>query len=150
MSHPPTAAGSRTPRAVRSHGRGGAAVLAIMISAVLSACGGDGGGIPTPAGGFPRTTDVGPVVPGEDRGPRVRPGLRAGREVFFSQGCAACHAVGSAGTGDLGGELTTVGAELSRAELESAVRRGPSFMPSYDAMPPEMVDELVDYLAALR
>jgi hypothetical protein len=45
---------------------------------------------------------------------------------------------------------STVGAELSRAELESAVRRGPSLMPSYDAMPPKMVDELVDYLAALR
>lgn len=128
----------------------GARVAATATALLLSACGGGSGdrsstGMVDP----PATTAAPPSVPGEVR-PQVRPGLRAGQRVFFTQGCPACHRVGSAGSGDLGGELTTIGAQLSPAELKRAVRRGPDIMPSYDAMPPEMVDELVDYLSALR
>jgi mono/diheme cytochrome c family protein len=120
-------------------------VIVIAVSVALAACGGDDG---ESSGADPVGTTVpAPAVP-EDA-PTVPAELEAGREAFFGQGCPGCHRVGAAGS-NLARDLTTVGAELSRAELEGALRGGPSFMPSYDAMPPPIAKRLLDYLEALR
>ena len=83
------------------------------------------------------------AVPGE---------LGAGRLVAAQSGCLACHRIGASGNNGPGPDLTGVGAELSRAEIASAVAEGPGIMPSYEALKekkPQKFEDLVGFLAWL-
>ena len=79
-------------------------------------------------------------------------GLTAGRELFSSLGCEACHSIAGKG-GDVGPALTEVGAKLSRDQLTEVIKKGKpnTAMP---ALPPDtsgqQVDQLVDFLATQK
>jgi menaquinol-cytochrome c reductase cytochrome b/c subunit len=79
----------------------------------------------------------------------VAPEYEAGKEVVASQGCLGCHKIGENGNA-LAPELTEIGAKLPRAAIARSLQVGPSFMPSYENLPPEKVEELTKFLASLR
>jgi hypothetical protein len=79
----------------------------------------------------------------------VAPEYEAGKEVVASQGCLGCHKIGENGNA-LAPELTEIGAKLPRAAIARSLVVGPSFMPSYENLPPEKVNELTKFLASLR
>ena len=78
----------------------------------------------------------------------VAPQYEDGKQAVASQGCLACHKIGENG-GDLGPDLTTVGAKLPAAGIARTLDVGPSFMPEYD-LPPDTREEIVRFLASLR
>ena len=84
----------------------------------------------------------------------ARPGLTdqelSGLEVFNTQGCTACHAVDRIG-GDVGGDLSTVGADLDAEDLRSQILRpGTTQMPAFDQLTPQQLDDLVAFLQSLK
>ena len=79
-------------------------------------------------------------------------GTSAGRTVASQSGCLACHTFGAVGNDGPGPDLTTIGARLSRREIERSVRVGPGIMPSYAGLKesdPQEFRDLIVYLAAL-
>ncbi|HET7410462.1 MAG TPA: c-type cytochrome [Paracoccaceae bacterium] len=90
---------------------------------------------------------------------------RRGREVFMAEGCAGCHTIrGTPANGSLGPDLTHVGSRLTIAAgtLENTpenlalwlsrtdwVKPG-VHMPTYAALDPEMLENLVRYLQGLK
>lgn len=92
------------------------------------------------------------------------PLLRAGRAVFDSAGCAACHAVRGISSGDLGPDLTLVGSRRSIAAgalgggqgniagwiaTPQHVKPG-NLMPSFDRLPGQDLRALSAWLASLK
>jgi mono/diheme cytochrome c family protein len=77
-----------------------------------------------------------------------------GQEVFFAQGCHGCHNVGTAGSKDVGADLSRIGAKRSRAELAQWLRDPASQKPTAHmpriAMPEPDAQALAAYLATLR
>jgi mono/diheme cytochrome c family protein len=70
--------------------------------------------------------------------------------VFNTQGCTACHSVDGIG-GDVGGDLSTVGADLNAEDLRSQiVDPDDREMPAFDQLTPEQLDDLVHFLGALK
>ncbi|MFL5576733.1 MAG: cytochrome c oxidase subunit II [Gemmatimonadaceae bacterium] len=92
------------------------------------------------------------------------PQLRAGRDLFDSLGCAACHAVRGVSTGRLGPDLTQVGARRMIGAgalpggigniagwISSAQQLKPgNAMPSYDQLEGPQLRALAEYLASLK
>ena len=71
----------------------------------------------------------------------------AGSQLYQTQGCASCHALGGKG-GTSGPSLTDVGKRLSREQLAEVIRKGKSSMPPLPAGTTEQqVKDLVDFLA---
>ena len=84
----------------------------------------------------------------------ARPGLTdqelSGLTVFNSQGCTACHAVDGIG-GDVGDDLSTVGADLNADDLRSQILSPDTTeMPAFDQLTPEQLDDLVAFLQSLK
>ncbi len=82
--------------------------------------------------------------------------VAAGREFYFAQGCAICHAIAGKG-GTAGPSLTDVGARLSRSQLMEILHaiHGTNNVPtSMPRLPPgttyEQVNELGDFLMTLQ
>jgi ubiquinol-cytochrome c reductase cytochrome b subunit len=74
----------------------------------------------------------------------------SGLEVFNTQGCAACHTIdGVGGTG--GPDLSRAGfrwdKEAIRTQIVTPKDRS---MPPYDKLPPQALDDLVEYLSSLQ
>lgn len=66
--------------------------------------------------------------------------------VFREKGCQHCHGVDGVGT-DRGPSLSTVGKQLSRAQIERQIKDGGKEMPAFgEVLSPGEVKELVDYL----
>lgn len=139
----------------------------LFAALALAACGGSGeattaatdpgdGRPPNAEGPAPPTgfaPGVEPPPPGIEGLPPTGPVFAAGRDAVADTGCLACHRIGTAGNGGrraLGPELTTIGAELDRAELRRAIVSGPSFMPSYRELPRAELAAMVGYLGSLR
>jgi menaquinol-cytochrome c reductase cytochrome b/c subunit len=76
--------------------------------------------------------------------------LEAGQQVANQSGCGACHKFGDAGNDGPGPDMTKIGERLPRAAIARTLRSPTAPMPSYNDLPPEKFDALVDYLAALR
>jgi menaquinol-cytochrome c reductase cytochrome b/c subunit len=118
--------------------------IALLVTTLaLGGCGSGGSAAPTatpddPAGS-PNVIDL-----------PAPPGTEAGRHVAASSGCLACHRLGEDGSDGPGGDLTHVGARLDRAALERVLRDPPAPMPSFEALPEDKRDALVDFLAALK
>jgi ubiquinol-cytochrome c reductase cytochrome b subunit len=113
-------------------GLAGIAIVGIVGLTVLGATG-------TPTG-LPSV----PARPGMSE-----PDLR-GLTVFNTQGCTACHSVDGIG-GDVGGDLSTVGADLNAEELRSQiVDPDDREMPAFDQLTEEQLDDLVHFLGALK
>ena len=74
-----------------------------------------------------------------------------GKEVVASQGCLGCHKIGENG-GNLGPELTEVGARLPAAAIARSIEVGPDIMPAYtlSESEPEKFRDMVAYLASLN
>ena len=73
----------------------------------------------------------------------------AGKEVAAQSGCLACHKFGENGN-TLGPELTHIGAKLPAPAIERTVNVGPSFMPSYQDLPPQKKEDLIAFLSSLK
>jgi ubiquinol-cytochrome c reductase cytochrome b subunit/menaquinol-cytochrome c reductase cytochrome b/c subunit len=78
------------------------------------------------------------------------PGTAKGREVAIEAGCLGCHRLGAGGNSGPGHRLTQIGAQLSRGEIERALRQPDPPMPPYDRLSPTKFEALLDYLASLR
>jgi quinol---cytochrome c reductase cytochrome c subunit, bacillus type len=76
--------------------------------------------------------------------------VQAGQTVANQSGCGACHKFGEAGNDGPGPDLTKIGERLPRDAIARTLRSPTSPMPSYQDLPPEKFNALVDYLAALR
>jgi menaquinol-cytochrome c reductase cytochrome b/c subunit len=75
--------------------------------------------------------------------------FESGKEVVAQSGCLACHKIGHNG-GTLGPDLTTIGGRLARQAIARTLVNPTAPMPSYEQLPPEKRDALVEYLAQLK
>ena len=81
--------------------------------------------------------------------------MRKGRELYQSQGCAACHKIDGQG-GTAGPDLSNEGAKGRSADWLATQIRNPkannaaSTMPPYPSLSQEQVESLVAYLLSLR
>lgn len=75
---------------------------------------------------------------------------QAGAVTFHDKGCEHCHGVDGAGS-DRGPELFTIGKRWKADRIERQIREGGGGMPPFgDALQPDEVKDLVDYLSAKR
>ena len=74
-----------------------------------------------------------------------------GRQLFSSYGCNSCHSVGGHGR-EVAIDIAAIERRMSHAELESFIRRPPSgvAMPTYDHIPQEDLDRLVNFVLAAQ
>lgn len=79
----------------------------------------------------------------------VEPQYEEGRLAVASQGCLACHKIGENG-GDLGPELTDIGAKLPAAGIRRTLINPSGIMPAYTDLDTEQQDAIVEFLASLR
>lgn len=80
----------------------------------------------------------------------VAPQYEKGKLVAAQAGCLACHKFEENGNDGPGPELTDIGAKLPAAGIERTLINPSGIMPSYQNLPPEEFDALVDFLASLR
>jgi menaquinol-cytochrome c reductase cytochrome b/c subunit len=76
--------------------------------------------------------------------------VKPGEVVANQSGCGACHKFGEAGNAGPGPDLEGVGSRLPAEAIARTLRNPTAPMPSYQDLPPEKFDALVQYLAALR
>ena len=70
--------------------------------------------------------------------------------LFHEKGCEHCHGVDGHG-GGLGPDLSTVGKHLKKQQIEHQIYEGGAAMPAFrDALQPDEIKDLVDYLHAKR
>lgn len=89
-------------------------------------------------------------VPDWEAGDGGEAGAARGASLASQAGCLACHRIGSDGSQHPGGDLSAVGARLSRSEIRNLLVDPPPGMPSFDDLPAERLDSLVSYLSQLR
>lgn len=77
-------------------------------------------------------------------------GATAGTTPAQQAGCLSCHRIGSEGNTRPGGDLSTVGASLTPAEIRRTLLHPPPGMPSFESLPAGELDRLVRYLSGLR
>lgn len=127
-----------------------AAVLLILMSLLLSACGSDDGwDFDTKVQEWLNAEPGPPDLPSEFL--PLSEELEAGADLVGSQGCLGCHMIGETG-GDLGPSLDRVGTRLTRAQIGKAIVVGPDIMPSYQGLRQASRSEfsaMVDFLSAL-
>jgi mono/diheme cytochrome c family protein len=74
----------------------------------------------------------------------------AGAATFHERGCEHCHGVDGIGT-DRGPDLSAIGKRWKKDRIERQIREGGGGMPPFgDALQPDEVKNLVDYLSAKR
>lgn len=75
---------------------------------------------------------------------------RFGAALFHERGCEHCHGADGIG-GELGPELSTIGKQMTKPELEHRILKGGGGMPPFaDALQPDEVAALVEYLHAKK
>jgi mono/diheme cytochrome c family protein len=75
--------------------------------------------------------------------------FEAGRQVVAQSGCLACHKIGHNG-GAIGPDLTEIGSRLPRQAIRRTLVNPTSPMPSYQDLPQDKTDALVEFLAQLK
>jgi menaquinol-cytochrome c reductase cytochrome b/c subunit len=80
----------------------------------------------------------------------VAPQYEEGKLVAAQSGCLACHKFEENGNDGPGPELTDIGSKLPAAGIERTLINPSGIMPSYENLPPEKFDALVEFLASLR
>jgi mono/diheme cytochrome c family protein len=76
--------------------------------------------------------------------------FKEGARVLAQSGCLACHRIGVHGNRGPGQNLTHVGASLSEAEIEHAIKDARAPMPSFARLPAAKLRVLVRFLSLLR
>ncbi len=75
---------------------------------------------------------------------------RLGATLFHERGCEHCHGPNGTG-GELGPDLSTVGKEMQKPDIERRILKGGGGMPPFaDALQPDEVAALVEYLHAKK
>jgi mono/diheme cytochrome c family protein len=115
------------------------ALILVAAAALAAGCGGAETG-EVPVGPTPEATPTQRGVPE----PQSR-----GAQVYAEAGCPACHELAGEGNAEPGGALDGLGERADEGEIRSALVDPPENMPSYDGLPPDDLDALVDYLAGL-
>jgi cytochrome c5 len=117
------------------------ALIALLVAgaALATGCGGTDTG-EVPAGPTPEATPTQRGIPE----PQSR-----GAQVYSEAGCPACHRLAGEGNPEPGQPLDGLGERADEGEIRSALVDPPDDMPSYDGLPAEDLDALVDYLAQL-
>lgn len=80
----------------------------------------------------------------------VEPQYQYGKEVAANSGCLGCHKFGENGNDGPGPNLTTIGSRMPKQALQRTLDNPTPPMPSFQSMPPDQKQALVDYLAQLR
>ena len=75
---------------------------------------------------------------------------QAGKEVAAQSGCLACHKIGENGNDGPGPELTEIGARIPRSAIARSLINPAGIMPSFQDLPPEKFNALVNFLAYLH
>lgn len=73
-----------------------------------------------------------------------------GKEIAANSGCLGCHKFGENGNDGPGPNLTTIGSRLPKQAIERTLNNPTAPMPSFENMPDDQKEALVDYLAYLR
>lgn len=74
----------------------------------------------------------------------------AGRAVAAQSGCLACHNIGENGNHGPGPALTEIGARLPKQAIARTLINPTAPMPSYQDLPEDKFNALVDFLATLK
>jgi mono/diheme cytochrome c family protein len=75
---------------------------------------------------------------------------QTGSVLFHEKGCEHCHGVDGHG-GDLGPDLSTIGKRWKKQQIEHQIHDGGAGMPPFgDALQPDEIKDLVEYLHAKR
>jgi menaquinol-cytochrome c reductase cytochrome b/c subunit len=75
--------------------------------------------------------------------------FEAGKQVVAQSGCLACHKIAENG-GTLGPDLTKIGSRLARQAIARTLVNPTAPMPSYEQLPVEKRDALVEFLSQLK
>ena len=78
------------------------------------------------------------------------PQLEPGKSVTAASGCLGCHQFGENGNAGPGPELTDIGSRLPKQAIARTMLNPTSPMPSFQDLPREKFNALVDFLARLR
>ena len=79
----------------------------------------------------------------------VAPEFEHGKLVVAQSGCLACHKIEHNG-GDLGPDLTEIGAVLDKGAIRRTLENPTAPMPSFANLPEEKKAAMVDFLASLK
>jgi menaquinol-cytochrome c reductase cytochrome b/c subunit len=74
----------------------------------------------------------------------------AGKQVTAQAGCLACHQIGHNGNDGPGPPLTEIGARMPRQAIARTLINPTPPMPSFQDLPPEKFEALVDFLATQK
>ena len=111
-------------------------------------------GLETPAPAVPPAQTALPTPAAAPAAP-LTAGAQAGKELFQTQGCIACHRIDASG-GNIGPDLSGEGlkgksAEWLTQQLRDSKSRNPaSIMPPFAALGNEKIANLVEYLQSLK
>jgi len=72
-----------------------------------------------------------------------------GAQLVAENGCLGCHKIGENGN-EIAPELTHIGAKIPAEAIERTLVNPAGIMPAYDELPPEDLDEMVQFLASLQ
>jgi menaquinol-cytochrome c reductase cytochrome b/c subunit len=73
-----------------------------------------------------------------------------GKLAVAQSGCLACHKIGENGNGGPGPNLTNIGDKLPRAAILRTLDNPTAPMPSFEGLPEEKKNAMVDFLSQLR
>jgi len=77
------------------------------------------------------------------------PPVAAGAQQFQTQGCVNCHTIAGVG-GNVGPDLSHIGARLNRADIQVTITKGKDGMPAFATLTPSDLNALLDYLQSLK
>jgi hypothetical protein len=102
------------------------------------------------AAGSPNSIDLPTPQAVVAQGAEAEAKFNAGRAVAAQSGCMACHKFGHNGNDGPGPHLTDIGARLPRQAIARTLINPTAPMPSYQDLPEEKRDALVEFLSQLR
>jgi menaquinol-cytochrome c reductase cytochrome b/c subunit len=76
--------------------------------------------------------------------------FESGKQVTAQSGCLGCHKIEENGNDGPGPPLTTIGERLPRQAIARTLINPTAPMPSFQNLPKEQFDDLVDFLAMLK
>jgi ubiquinol-cytochrome c reductase cytochrome b subunit len=131
-----------------------AIVVVVFVSLTVAGAISKPEGLQTPAPAV-QPTQTAPPAPAAAPAAPMTAGAKAGRELFQTQGCTACHRVGASG-GSIGPDLSDEGrkgksAEWLTEQLRDSKSHNPaSIMPPFASLGNEKIANLVEYLQSLK
>ncbi|HEX7504486.1 MAG TPA: c-type cytochrome, partial [Syntrophales bacterium] len=131
-----------------------AIVVVVFVSLTIAGAYSQPEGIGTPAPAVQPTQTASPA-PAAAPAASLTAGAQAGSEIFQTQGCTACHRVGTTG-GSIGPDLSDEGlkgksTEWLTEQLSDSKSHNPaSIMPSFAALGNEKIGNLVEFLQSLK